>query len=43
MHGESEDAQQSDALLGQVVVGLDEILAADLQFDASTEGIDVRG
>ena len=41
MHGKSEDAQQGDALLGEVVVGLDEILPANLQFDAGTEGIDV--
>ena len=41
MHGKSEDAQQSDALLGEIVVGLDEILAANLQFDAGAESIDL--
>jgi hypothetical protein len=41
MHGQSEDAQQSDALLGEVIVGLDEILTADLEFHAGAEGIDI--
>ena len=42
MHRKSEHAQQRNALLGEIVVGLDQILTADLQFDAGPQGIDVR-
>ena len=41
MDGKSENAQESDALLGEVVIGLDEILTANLQFNAGAESINV--